>query len=236
MLPKTAILIATHNRKTLVERAIPSVVRARDYAVSAGDLEAADIWIYDDGSSQYGGDWLRELSSGGFVETFPRQAPGAPRRSVALIREMLFRDAIEFDDYELFLHLDSDMYVDPASFAHLDYLIQDCPKWGVISLFNPIQKDWEAKSKTVGWAQGKDWYRYGIGGGIMLTRRPTPDQMPYLTVKPGLSWDGYWTGKLGDGMAVISRESFVEHLGGGIHEGKPARNPTEWLKKQLLFS
>ncbi len=229
MIGNTAILIATHNRRDLVARAVPSLVRARDHALANGDLREADIWIYDDGSAEYDETFLRSLVPDAFIQMLSHQDP-SPKRSVAVLRSETFQAALDFSDYTYFLHSDSDMLYDPDAFGQIRRIMKSCPSWGVISVFNTSAKDREAKSREVGWESGAEWYRYGMCGGSVFMRRPKPDQLQYVQVPAGRSWDGWYTKFLGSGRAIISKTSYCEHLGPGIHAGKPARNPTEYLK------
>ena len=225
MIGKTAILVTTHNRKALVARALPSLVTACNRAVKAGVLGSADIWIYDDGSDEYEAEWLQSLAPDARVVCLPKQDPN-PHRSVAKLRSRAFQAALDFADYDYFLHTDSDMLYDPDAFGQISRLMVACPDWGVIGLFNPSLWDWEQRSSEAGDA----WYTYTFCGGTMWMRRPEPDKLGLVSVPRTQTWDGYYARVFGGSRACISRTSYVEHLGGGIHRPNPARNPSEWLQ------
>ena len=214
MIGKTAVLVATCDRKQIVARALPSLTPA----INAAGVEA-DIWIYDDGSEEYDSDWLRSLVPGARVVMLPRQDPN-PHRSISSLRSLAFQDALDFEDYAYFLHSDSDMLYDVDAFGQIARIMEDCPDWGVIGLFNPSLWDWEARSTV----SGADWYQYTFCGGTMFMRRPKPDRLKYVQVPRTQVWDGYYSRVFGNERACISRTSYVEHLGGGIHRPNPARN------------
>ena len=220
MIGKTAILIATHNRKAIVARALPSLPPA----IKAAGVEA-DTFIYDDGSDEYDADWLRALVPGARVVMFPKQDPNS-HRSVSKVRSRLFQDALDFADYEYFLHSDSDMLYDLDAFGQIARIMGDCPDWGVIGLFNPSLWDWETRSTV----SGADWYQYTFCGGSMFMRRPEPNKLGFVKIPNDKTWDGYYSKVFGRKRACVSRNSYVEHLGSGIHRENPARNPTKRLQ------
>ena len=226
MLGKTAIIVLTHNRKDLVEKSLRSLIAARKTAVESGNLRAADIFVYDDGSDEYDADWLQSIAPESRVVCLPKQHPH-PTSSVSILRSRAFQDALDADDYRYFLHTDSDMVFDPSAFAQIERLTKACPDWGVIGLFNPSLWDWESRSKE----SGPDWYLHTFCGGTMFMRRPNAVSVKIPQSSRGHpAWDGYYSKLIGHKRACISRTSYVEHIGVGIHRSNPARNPTEWLR------
>jgi len=206
------ILVSTYNRRDVTKLCLSNL---------CGTKSTASLWLYDDCSSEYGEEFLREAAP--CAEKIFR---AEKNMGIDRLRYRMHLDALE-SPYRFVYHTDNDAFHDPHWIHRLHEISQIYQ--GPIGLYNS---------------------RFHIGrqrGGLVLSRScpgisffydknliPKETAEALLTSPPRNSWD-YVFGDLLKEIA-ISQQSYVEHFGAnGLHnsdfERDRAMNPTPYLRK-----
>ncbi len=222
MSPRLLICIPCHNRRRIAELCVPTVTEG----MRGGDV----LNLYNDGSTEYGQDFLFGLGANNVAVMEP---------SIGIERQR----RIHFGDF------------DPSRFTHLYLTDSDAlhdPQWRECAL--NLQSDWggypvclydtTAHSRLAGNTIKDDPFdevifrRVAPGISYLLTADHVATVMKAIKEMPDpLHWDWTVPAILGNKMA-ISRVSYVDHLGvGGLHHpwgvgydgGDRATNPTAFL-------
>jgi len=210
---RTAVIVAVYDRLDMAW-----------YSLDSTKALGADVFIFSDGPL----DPPDQFDEFGYVTILEHQDPD-PRMSVAKLRNYAMKVVAPLG-YEYLMHSDSDMFYDPTTFEQIARLMQSCKSWEAISVFNPGAKDWENRipPHRSKYREHKDWYLFGLAGGSFFMRSPIAN-MEVVDIPEKQAWYGYLSKHFAHGNVCISRTSYCEHMGPGIHGENPARNPSQWL-------
>lgn len=244
---KTLLCPATYNRKGTVEQCL---------SVTYANLMEAKMYIHDDGSDEYDGEWLEQFADRVYVH--PRSCGG--KRGVKNLRSNIVKSVIGMpltdmkkneygseinnwvkEDFgpegpEYLYMVDSDGMHDPHFFYRLHEMMQLRPNWGVICLYSA---KFHAPRRNKAEVTPLDRYTTvrGMAAGISMFFKVQSfrDNPGKVQVPDGRGWDGYYSQAIGARKVVQSLVSYVEHYGKwGFHnkgnfDRDRALNPTTYL-------
>ncbi len=217
-MPSLYIAIPCHNRQRVVELCLPTM---RD-SMHPDDTLA----LYDDGSTEYGPDWLQQFAPGG-----PPVQSG-PAAGIERHRKRHLRHFLERSETHLYL-TDSDALHDPDWRANALRLQEDATG-APLCLYNCKGHAAMAGNTLADNGGPIIWRKYAPGISYLLTRAHVEKLAPFIAGLRNFDWD---IPRL-IGPFAVSRVCYVEHIAmGGLHcavkndpaAGSRALSPTEWL-------
>ena len=217
---KFTIMVATHNRGTIVNKCMQNMVDHK---------RGAKLIIYDDGSEEYGPVFLKRFT---FHVHLLEKGKGKPREAVAAIRTLMVKDFLENHTSEYLYMADSDAYHDPMWLARFQQMNNELAgNWSGMTLFLSYYHTSNLR--------GSMQLMHGAAGISMLLRRDIL-QKEFPKFKYGSTlraWDSVFSNAFCKRAVMCSDISYVEHIGyGGMNnknswERVRARNATHYLIK-----
>lgn len=222
MVARIYIAIPCHNRKSIIERCIPTIAETK---TSADYLE---LWA--DGCTEYDSTFLTQWAD-------RVNAIGPDAKGIEMQRRAHFQTFMDLPGSYSHMYLtDSDAPHDP-NWRSQALGLQEENDGAPVCLYN-TKEHANMKGNTLEDDITKNviWRYYAPGISYFLTRAHV-EKIAAFGIKDLRNWDWDVPRILGHRMAV-SRVSYVEHIGhGGIHHpssvgfegGDRALNPTPWL-------
>jgi hypothetical protein len=222
--PRIFIAIACRNRRRIAEQCLPTM---RDSAEWNHDC----IALYDDGSSEYEAEWLRQFTGPSGVAVIGTEQIGIQAQRRLHLSHFLGAP-------EAFTHLyfsDHDVLMDPT-WRENALRIQQAHNNAPLCLYNT-----QAHARLAGNTIDDDpaseviWRRVAPGVSYLLTREHVERLAPHIGSLQHFDWQ---IPALLGGRFAVTRTSYCDHIGHGgerhpAHEGLDggdrATNPTPWL-------
>ncbi len=211
---KVLICVCTWERRNVVEMCMANL---------AAHKHNARLVIYDDGSTEYDKEFLRQFADE--VHMLPRGE--GKREGVHALRIMMAKEFTQRRDYDWLYMTDSDAIHDPNFMLRFEQMIRAEKNWGAYSLFLSYYHTSDLKTHTQ--------KSHGAAGISILFPRTSVAKIKDYEQKNKQAWDGAFCRQLADHEVLCSQISYVEHMGkGGFNnfdswERVRARCPTKFL-------
>jgi hypothetical protein len=228
--PRILICVPCHNRKAIAAQCLPTIANGASW------MDYITLW--NDGSSEYHDDFLKQFGD----EVKHPHYPEGYRMDAVGIEEQRRKHFLSFNrNWEEFTHLyltDADALHDPHWRTQALYLSDEL-EGAPVCLYN-TQAHARLAGNTIEDMPNFPYLLRRVAPGIsyFLTAAHVKKVVAALpALPPHWNWDWSVPSILG-GRFVISRTSFVDHIGlGGYHHpphegldgGDRATDPTPWL-------
>lgn len=218
---KLAILVCTWNRKALTEKCVGRL---------AETCQGSPLVVVDDASTDYDVDWLLGIGAT-FVlrrKTHLGGSWGIARNRLLGMEHIL----AEHPEVEWIYNTDSDCFHDVGWLLRLEDMVRTLPQYHVFSLYNSCI---QARRSPMDLEQENDMVRRLECPGASLAVRAdllrmegSPFKITEDNVKHKLAWDHCIARVLANNIAIVSKTSYVEHLGNDPEAMHYNKNPKWW--------
>ncbi len=228
---KTAILMPTRDRSATVSVCLPAWVREK------ADM---DLWIFDDGSEEYGPSWLLEMGADHVVVQEDPIPPSAWSIARNILRGLT---TLLYEGYNWIYVADSDTYPTEEFRVQMLAAMDADPFRKIYSFFNSSHQAQHYQTLQTHTKHGIELLERDrcpgcsmLLNGVKLSQLEYPFGVDFASHEAVGAWDHLVAMALAP--VVITRESLVEHLGdGGLHnpgswEIDRALNPTPFLARE----
>lgn len=220
-MPKIYVAVPCHNRKAIAEQCLPTI--------APGLTHEDMLMLYNDGSTEYGSDFLLGLG-------FRCAVCQTGNIGIEAQRRRHFEHFANTACTHLYL-TDADALHDP-SWRFEALRLHEKYAGAPICLYNtPAHANMEGNTIDVG--QEVIWRRVAPGISYFLSREQAMQVVQALQTIHAVHWNWDWTvPQILNYRMAISKVSLVDHIGlGGYHHpphegldgGDRALNPTPWL-------